>query len=190
MAKVKLGKQTLLYPMPALLVGSNINGKPNLMTVAWGSIACMQPPMACIALNQIRHTNKGIKQNNTFSINVPSTDYVLETDFCGITPGSKTDKISVCNFNVFYGSLKTAPMIEQCPLNLECSVFQIVNLGSHDLIIGKIEEIYINDDCLTDGKPDASKIKPFTFITGNDQSYHEIGKFIARAFSAGKKLRE
>jgi flavin reductase (DIM6/NTAB) family NADH-FMN oxidoreductase RutF len=190
MAKVKLGKQTILYPMPVLLIGSNVNDKPNIMTAAWGSIACMKPPMACIALNQIRYTLKGIKQNNTFSINVPSTDSVLETDYCGITPGSKVDKVEVCNFGIFYGALKTAPMIEQCPLNLECSVFQILNLGSHDLIIGKIEEVYINEDCLTDGKPDGSKIKPFNYLTGNNQSYHEVGKFIAKSFSAGKKLRK
>jgi flavin reductase (DIM6/NTAB) family NADH-FMN oxidoreductase RutF len=189
MKKIKLGKQTLLYPMPALLVASNVDDKPNVMTVAWGSIANMEPPMACLALNRIRTTGKGIKQNNTFSINIPSTDYMVETDFCGITPGAKVDKIKACNFSVFYGALKTAPMIEQCPVNLECSVFQILTLGSHDLIIGKIEEVYINEDCLTDGKPDSTKIKPLSFIT-DDLSYHDTGKFIAKAFSIGKQLKQ
>jgi flavin reductase (DIM6/NTAB) family NADH-FMN oxidoreductase RutF len=189
MAKVKLGKQTILYPLPALLIGATVDNKPNIMTAAWSSIANLEPPMACIAIRHVRHTNKGIKQNNTFSINVPSTDYIVETDYCGITPGAKVDKISACKFDVFYGILKTAPMIEQCPLNLECSVFQIVDLGSHDLIIGKIEEVYLNEECLTNNKPDIEKIKPFTYSFGNELSYREIGKGIARAFSAGKQLK-
>jgi flavin reductase (DIM6/NTAB) family NADH-FMN oxidoreductase RutF len=189
MSKIKLGKQPILYPMPALLIGSTVDDKPNVMTAAWSSIANMDPPMACIAIQHVRYTFKGIKQNNTFSINIPSTDIVVETDFCGITPGSKTDKIKACKFDVFYGVLKTAPMIEQCPMNLECKVVQIVNLGSHNLIIGSIEEIYINEECITNNKPDVMKINPFSFSMGDKFSYHEIGKSIANAFSVGKQLK-
>lgn len=189
MSKIKLGKQTIMYPLPVLLVGANVDNKPNVMTVAWGTIANMEPPMACVAIRHIRHTNRGIKENNTFSINVPSTESVVETDYCGITPGSKVDKIKACKFDVFYGILQTAPMIEQCPLNLECSVFQIIDLGSHDLIIGKIEEIYVDESCLTDNKPDVTKIKPFSYNFGSELSYHEIGKGIAMAFNVGKNLK-
>ncbi|MFC1921177.1 hypothetical protein ACFLYQ_05585, partial [Chloroflexota bacterium] len=59
---------------------------------------------------------KGIKQNMTFSVNVPSADLVKETDYCGIESGSKADKVAVCKFDVFYGKLETAPMVEQCPV--------------------------------------------------------------------------
>jgi flavin reductase (DIM6/NTAB) family NADH-FMN oxidoreductase RutF len=190
MTKVKLGRQTMLYPLPVLLIGANVDNKPNVMTAAWCSLANMNPPMACVALQHIRHTLKGIKQNNTFSINVPSVDYIVETDFCGITPGAKVDKISACKFDVFYGVLKTAPMIEQCPLNLECAVVHILALGSHELIIGSIEEVYINEDCLTNNKPDIEKIKAFTYCSGSELPYREIGKGIAKAFSVGKELKE
>jgi flavin reductase (DIM6/NTAB) family NADH-FMN oxidoreductase RutF len=189
MSKIKLGKQPILYPLPTLLIGSTVDNKPNVMTAAWCSLANMEPPMACVAIRHIRHTSKGILQNKTFSINVPSTDMVVETDFCGITEGAKTDKIAACKFDVFYGVLKTAPMIEQCPMNLECQVVQTVDLGTHNLIIGSIEEIYINEECMTNNKPDVDKIKPFCYVFGTELSYRGIGKGIARAFNVGKQLK-
>ena len=190
MSKIKLGPQTLIYPMPALLVGANVDTKPNFMAVAWGGISNLTPPMVSVAVNHHRHTNTGIKQNKTFSINIPSADLVKEVDFCGIVSGSKVDKVEVCRFEVFYGQLKTAPMIEQCPLNLECSLAHAIDLGSHDLIVGKIEEIHISDNCLTDGKPDAAKINPLIYITGDPPHYQALGKVVARAFSIGLELKK
>jgi flavin reductase (DIM6/NTAB) family NADH-FMN oxidoreductase RutF len=111
MSKIKLGAQVLAYPMPAFLVGANVDGKPNLTTVAWGGIANGEPPMVAIALRHPRHTNKGIRQNRTFSVNIPSADLVKETDYCGIISGSKVNKLDACKFTVFYGKLGTAPLI-------------------------------------------------------------------------------
>ena len=92
MSKTTFGPQTLLYPMPALLIGANVDGKPNFMTAAWAGIANSEPPMISVAIRHVRHTLKGVKQNMTFSVNIPSTDMVAETDYCGITPGTKADK--------------------------------------------------------------------------------------------------
>jgi len=89
---------------------------------------------------------------------------------------------------VFYGKLSSAPLIEQCPINLECQVVKILDLGSHSLVIGRIEETHISENCLTDGKPDASKIKPIVYITGPAGEYHALGDFIGKAYSAGKEL--
>ena len=74
MGKILLGPQTLLYPMPALLVGAKVDDKPNFMAVGWGGIVNGEPPMISVALRYQRYTLKGIKQNMTFSVNVPSTD--------------------------------------------------------------------------------------------------------------------
>jgi flavin reductase (DIM6/NTAB) family NADH-FMN oxidoreductase RutF len=188
MTKTKLGPQTLLYPMPTLLIGANIDNKPNFMALAWGGIANSNPPMISVAIRHSRHTYKGIKQNGTFSVNIPSEDLVRETDFCGIVSGSKESKVDICKFTVFYGSKGNAPMIDQCPINLECSVANTLDLGSHVLIIGKIEETYVSDDCLTEGKPDIEKVKPFLYATYEGQ-YRGIGKAIAKAFSVGKELK-
>ncbi|MFC1979804.1 flavin reductase family protein [Chloroflexota bacterium] len=187
MIKTLMGPQTLIYPMPALLVGANINDKPNFMAVAWGGIANSEPPMISVAIRHQRYTLRGVRQNMTFSVNVPSTDMVRETDYCGITSGSKVDKVEVCKFKVFYGKLSNAPLIEQCPINLECKVVHILDLGSHSLVIGRIEEIHVSESCLTDGKPDVNKIKPFAYNTTHQ--YHVLGNAIAKAFSIGKELK-
>ena len=189
MTKVTLGPQTLIYPMPALLIGANVDGKPNFMTAAWCGIANGEPPMISVAIRHSRHTHKGIRQNMTFSVNVPSTDLVKEADYCGLASGARVNKVEVCNFSVFYGRLSNAPLIEQCPVNLECRVVHILNLGSHSLFVGRIEETHVSESCLTDGKPDVDKIKPFIYTTDPAIHYQAFGEVIAKAFSIGKQLK-
>jgi len=184
-----MGPQTLIYPMPALLVGANVDDKPNFMVVAWSGIANGEPPMISVAIRHHRYTHRGIRQNLTFSVNLPSTDMVRETDYCGIISGAKADKVEACQFKVFYGKLDNAPLIEQCPINLECKVMHILDLGSHSLIIGRIEETHISESCLTDGKPDVSTIKPLIYTTAPARQYQAFGEVIAKAFSIGEELK-
>lgn len=189
MAKVKIGARTLLYPLPAILVGTNVNEKPNFMAAAWCGIVNSRPPMISVSLQHHRHTLRGIKQNNTFSINIPSVDNVLETDYCGIFSGADRDKVADCKFSVFYGKLNDAPMINQCPVNIECRVTQTVMLPSHELIIGHIEEIYVTDSCLTEGEPDVNKIKPFLWTGRPTDEYWTFGQPVGKAHSMGKELK-
>ena len=190
MGKISMGPKPWIYPMPALLVGANVDGKPNFMAVGWGSIANREPPMISVALRHARYTLIGIRQNLTFSVNIPSTDMVRETDYCGLISGSDANKVEVCQFKVFYGKLDNTPLIEQCPINLECKVVHILDLGTHSLIVGRIEETHVSESCLTDGKPDVSKIKPLTYITAPAERYQALGEIIAKAFSIGKELKE
>lgn len=189
MNKILMGPQTLLYPMPALLVGANVNNKPNFMTVAWSGIANGELPMISVAIRRTRYTLRGIRQNLTFSVNVPSTDMVRETDYCGLTHGSEVNKVEVCQFKVFYGELGNAPLIEQCPINLECKVAHILDLDSHSLVVGRIEETHVSEDCLTNGEPDVNKIKPLSYIRAPAERYQALGKVIAKAFSIGEELK-
>jgi flavin reductase (DIM6/NTAB) family NADH-FMN oxidoreductase RutF len=189
MAKKTFGPQTWLYPEPAVLVGSNVDGKPTFMAVAWAGIACGTPPMISVALRHVRHTLKGVRKNMTFSVNIPSIDLVKETDYCGLVSGAKTDKVKDCKFRVFYGTLGNAPLIEQCPVNIECEVQQVINLGSHALVIGKIVETHLSEDCLTEGQPDVSKIKPLIYNPRPATGYYAVGKSVAAAFSVGKQIK-
>jgi flavin reductase (DIM6/NTAB) family NADH-FMN oxidoreductase RutF len=122
-------------------------------------------------------------------VNVPSVDLAKEADYCGIVSGVQTDKVATCHFSIFYGKLKNAPLIEQCPLNLECQVVHMLNLGSHMLIIGRIEETYLSSDCLTEGKPDVEKIKPIIYTSSTTQEYRAYGEVVARAFNIGRELK-
>jgi len=189
MKKVELPPDRLMYPRPALLVGSNVDGKANFMTMGGGGVVNSEPPMMGVLLRHKSYTLKGIWQNKTFSINTPSVDLVRETDFCGITSGADVDKVKVCRFKVFYGHLETAPLIEQCPVNLECRVVHIMDLGSHDFIIGQVAGTYVSEDCLTDGRPDADKIRPMIFdITA--RNYKAFGEVVADAYKVGLELKE
>ncbi len=189
MAKVAIGARTLLYPLPTVLVGANVDGKPNFSAYAWCGIVNSRPPMLSVAFQHQRHTLKGVKQNGTFSVNIPSVELVKETDYCGLVSGRETDKVADCKFNIFYGKLANAPLISECPVNLECHVLHILNLGSHEMVVGQIEEVYCTDSCLTDGEPDVTKIKPFLWVIHPTNQYWEFGKPIGGAFSIGKQVK-
>jgi len=185
MDKVTIGPMPYMSVMPTLLVGTNVKGKPNYMTAAWATTACMAPPMVCVALNKARYTVKGIEENKTFSLNIPSRDYVVGTDHCGLVSGAQEDKSGV--FTSFYGKLKTAPMAKECPVTIECNLFKSVDCGSHQLYIGEIVEVHADKSCLTDGKPDVTKFHPIVYAQA---TYWEFGKPIDKAFSAGKKYQK
>jgi flavin reductase (DIM6/NTAB) family NADH-FMN oxidoreductase RutF len=185
MAKKKIGATTLLWPHPTVLVGALTDDKPDFAAVAWTGVACSSPPCITIALQPHRYSLKGIYQNRTFSVNIPSQSQVKEADYCGLVSGRDTDKVKDCKFNVFYGNLKTAPMIEQCPVNIECEVSSILALGSHHLVIGKINEVYVSENCMTGDQPDIEKVKPFAFGPGK---YYGIGQPFADVFKVGWEI--
>lgn len=189
MAKIAIESKTSVFPMPAFLIGTNVDGKPNYMAAAWSGIGGGTPPVITVGIRHGRHTLKGIKQNMTFSVNVPSATQVKETDYCGIDSGSKVDKVAVCSFKVFYGRVETAPMIEQCPVNLECTVLQMLDVGSHMLVVGRIEEAYASEECMTDGNLDVDKINPFAYVIGQERHYRTLGENIGKAFGVGMELR-
>ena len=189
MSKVAIGARTLLYPLPTVLVGANVDGRPNFSAYAWCGIVNSHPPMLSVAFQHQRQTLKGVKQNGTFSVNIPSVDQVKEADYCGIVSGRDTDKVADCKFNIFYGEITKAPLISECPLNLECRVVHILNLGSHEMVVGQIEEVYATESCLTNGEPDVTKMKPFLWITRPTDQYWDFGKPIADAHRVGKQVR-
>jgi len=188
MKKATLGPMTLLYPKPALLIGADVDGKPNFMTAAWAGIANLAPPLLSVAIRRERYTYRGIEENRTFSVNIPSEDLVTEADYCGLVSGRKNDKPAACGFTVFYAKLRTAPLIEQCPVNLECRLVQKLDFKTHVLCIGAIEEVHVNEDCLTDGKPDVKKVRPLVFTSGYENAYYGLGDRLAPAYHVGKKL--
>ncbi len=190
MNKVTFGPTTFVFPEPVFLVGVNVENKPNFMTVAWGGMACGAPPMLSLAIRHQRHTMKGIGLGGNFSVNLPSQELVKEADFCGLVSGANVDKVAACNFDVFYGKLGNAPLIGQCPINLECKVEHIIDLGSHSLVIGSIIETHVNENCITDGNPDMDKVKPILYSRGTKPLYYGYGQAIADAFIVGQEIKD
>jgi flavin reductase (DIM6/NTAB) family NADH-FMN oxidoreductase RutF len=185
MDKITIGPMPYMSIMSIVLVGANVNGRANYMTAGAATVACMAPPMVCVALNKARYTVKGIGENKTFSLNVPSVNHVVEADYCGIVSGAQEDKSTVCT--TFYGKLKTAPLAEECPVNIECRLFKAVDCGSHLLHIGEVVEVHADKACITDGKPDVTKVHPIVYAQA---TYFNLGKQAGKAFAVGKKYRK
>jgi len=190
MAKIQMeiGQEPpiLLTLNPVALVGSIVEGRPDFVTVAAIGAAASNPPALATALQPHRYSLQGIRQNMVFSVNIPSVNLLRETDYCGIVSGAKRDKVKDCSFRVFYGKSDKAPLIEQCPVNHVCEVIEILNLTSHLFVIGKIVETFVSKECLTDGRPDVSKIRPFLF---GSRKYLACGDFVGEPFKIGLDIK-
>ena len=178
---------TALFCLPSAqtILGTHLNGRVNFMALAWLTRVNIKPAMIGITMNRNNASYGAIRDTREFSINLPSTDLLAQTDYSGIVSGSRVDKSDL--FEVFYGELKAAPMIRQCPLTLECSLYQEVELPSHSFLVAEIISIFTEEQFLTDQKPDMEKIRPF-LLTMPDNRYWQVGESIDRAWHAGKPL--
>jgi len=184
--KIDLGPKIASYPMPVTLIGANVNGKANFLVAAWFMAAGISPPKVAVALNKMHHTNQGIRENKAFSVCLPSEEMINATDYCGLFSGSKVDKSGV--FDVFYGKLKTAPMITQCPVNVECKLEKIEDNGGHEIFVGEIISTITEEKYVTGGVVDLKKVKPF-MLSLNDRLYYELGESKAKAWEAGNNYK-
>jgi flavin reductase (DIM6/NTAB) family NADH-FMN oxidoreductase RutF len=160
MAKKELGVYNYFYPMPVFLVGSIVNGKINYAMFAGCGTISMKPWSLYITSNKRHYTNIGIRKSKAFSINVPSVDIVKKADYCGRVSGAKEDKSNI--FKTFYGKTD-APMIEECPVNMECKLIKEFELNDNEVFIGEIVNCYINEEYLENGYPNIKKINPLIY---------------------------
>lgn len=186
-----MGKVRVRFPslaLPVSLVGANIGGKPNFEAIAWFTFLGSKPILVGVCSDKSHHTNLGIRENGTFSVNIPRAELAIETDYCGLNSGSKVDKSDV--FDVFYGDLGTAPMIRECHVNMECKLVQTLELGNNELLVGEVIASYVDEECLSDGKCDVEKVNPFFYEEGRvPPSYWRIGEKLGTAFQIGTKYK-
>lgn len=187
MIKVSVAPGLFNTPMPVSLVGAQVDGKPNFMTVAWLTRVNFDPPMLAVAIGTGHHTPRGIKENRTFSVCLPGPALLEKTDYCGIVSGVRVDKTRL--FEVFYGDLETAPLIAECPLCVECALSRVVDLPSNQLFIGDVAAVHADPAVLTDGKPDPAKLLPL-ILTMPDNRYWKLGEVVGQAWHAGKALKK
>ena len=181
--KKNLGPLNCLYPMPTVLVGALVNGKPNYITIAY--VGILDTNLISISSHRDHFTNAGIKEAHTFSVNVPSEGLVKETDYCGLVSGREADKAAL--FANFYGVLKTAPMIAGCPVCMECKLIQTLNFKTHEVFIGEIVAAHVEESVLTDGVVDLAKVKPMLFDMPQ-RRYWRLGEAFAKCFEVGKAM--
>ncbi len=189
--KKSLGAKTILYPTPVLLVGTyDASGRPNIMTAAWGGICCSSPPCVAVSLRKATYTYGNIAQQGGFTINIPSDQYAVQADYCGMVSGKKADKFAETGLTPVRSTLVNAPYIEELPLVLECKLVHQIELGLHTLFVGEILDVKANEKVLDDkGVPDVEKLKPF-FYAPEANAYYGTGKRLGDAFSIGQAVRK
>ena len=189
--KVKLGKVPLVYPVPITLAGALVSNKPNFETLGDVGIMGINPPLIYISSGQNHYTNQGILDHRTFSINFTTIDLLVITDYCGVASGNDIDKSKL--FNVFYGELETAPMIRECPVNLECKVIKEFSIQHRQIFIGDVVQSYVSKDFIIKMGEDqkiADMIKLDPIIYALDNRYYKIGEIIGTGYQESKNFKQ
>ena len=187
--KISLGAKTLVFPTPVWVVGTyDKEGKPNVMTAAWGGICCSKPPCVGISLRKATHTYGNIMDRKAFTVNVPSENYAKEADYFGIVSGKTVDKLSASGLTPVKSDLVDAPYVKEFPFVLECKVIQVNEIGLHTHFVGEIKDIKVDETVLNEkGLPDILKVKPLVY-TPEVRNYYGIGGFIGQAYTIGKDI--
>ncbi len=167
-----------------------VNGKPNFETIGDVGIMGLNPPLMYVSSHKDHYTNIGILKEGVFSINIPNTNLLAETDYCGTVSGKEVDKSSI--FEVFFGQTG-APMIEQCPVNLERKVCKEFSIDHRQAFIGNVIQTHVSEQFLEEreGKRYISgleKLDPILYSLGN--SYYSIGKVIGEGYKEGLRIKQ
>ena len=188
--KKSLGVKTLACPTPLWIVGTyDSEGKPNVMTIAWGGICCSKPQSVNISLRKTTYSYNNIMMKKAFTINIPSENHVKESDYFGIATGSKTNKFTDTGLTPIKSDLVDAPYIKDFPLVLECKMTNNLEIGTHTLFVGEIVDVKADESVLGEQMlPDINKVLPVLFAP-EVRTYHGIGKTLGKAFSIGKKIK-
>ena len=151
MQKVIWQGSTQLAPVPAVLVGTGGNGyKNNLITIAWVGIICSDPAMLSISVRPERYSYQALAELREFTVNVPLASQAKAVDWCGVVSGRDHDKFAEQNLTAIQGSKVAAPLVAECPLNLECKVKEIIKLGSHDMFLAEIAAVQVSENFLAE----------------------------------------
>jgi flavin reductase (DIM6/NTAB) family NADH-FMN oxidoreductase RutF len=187
--KQSMGAKTLLYPTPVLVVGSyDAGGRPNVMTAAWGGIACSKPPCVCISLRKATASHGNIVARKAFTISLPSRSQAVQADYFGLVSGRKADKFAVTGLTAVAAQFVDAPYVAEFPLVVECELVQVHELGLHTQFIGEIKDVKVDASCLdAKGHIDIRKLDPIAFAV-EPEGYFALGELIGPAFSIGKAL--
>ena len=186
--KRTLKPSSILNPVPVVMVscGETID-EYNILTIAWTGTVCSTPPMCYISMRPERHSYDIIKRTGQFVINLVTTDLVSRTDWCGVRSGEKYNKFLETDLTPVKASKVSAPLIYECPVNIECEVKQIIPLGSHDMFLAEVVAIHA-DEKLFDPKTDELQLYKANLAAYSHGQYFALGKILGKfGFSVKKK---
>jgi flavin reductase (DIM6/NTAB) family NADH-FMN oxidoreductase RutF len=168
--KTNIGKYGIIPAMPVTLIATEYGGKINFAPHGQCGTVTAEPQVIYTSVVKEHLTAQNILKTGRFSVNIPTVNMLEKVKNCGKVSGSDADKSS--EFEVFYGSEKT-PMIKDCPVSFVCKVIEKLELNGFYMFLGEVIETYADDDCLTDGMPDVSKVMPL--LCSIDGSFRTVG---------------
>lgn len=188
MEKINWKPGTMIYPLPAVLVscGSRVS-EYNIITIAWTGTICTDPPMCYISVRPSRHSYKIIKENGEFVINLSTEKLAFATDWCGVKSGRDHNKFEEMNLNALRGKNVEAPIIVESPVNIECKVKDIIELGTHHMFLAEVVGIQASEEYYNHNT-NAFNLNQAALISYSHGKYYETGNFIGKfGFSVRKK---
>lgn len=147
MAKQSWKPGNMLYPVPAVLVSCrDKKGNDNVLTVAWAGTICSDPAMLSISVRKERYSYPMIKESGEFVVNLTTRELVRATDYCGVKSGRDEDKFAAAGLTKGEAEKINAPIIMESPVNLECRVVNVLELGSHDMFLAEVVNVQVSDE--------------------------------------------
>lgn len=189
MKKRQLGPCVTFFPQPTTLVSTvSSEGLVDIMTASWAGIVSKTPPTLAVSLNKNRKTYENICQTGTFVVNMVPASLAVEADYCGLRSGREEDKLMVTGLSTAPAEGVDAPLIEECPLNVECRRVQEIELGEYRLVLGEIVQIHAAEEAFGEnGEIDTRTFDPLVYL-GGIREYWNLGQKSADAYRDGKKL--
>jgi flavin reductase (DIM6/NTAB) family NADH-FMN oxidoreductase RutF len=187
MSKLMWKPGTMLYPVPSIMVSCrNAKDENNIITIAWTGIICTDPAMLYISVRPERHSYEMIKETGEFVVNIPNSKLAFAVDYCGVKSGKSINKFEHLKLTPAKSNIVSAPYIDECPVNLECKVKDIIKLGTHDMFIAEIMCVNVDDSLLdSKGKLHLNKADLICYNHGEYRTLAEsLGTF---GFSVKKK---
>ncbi|NHI83131.1 MAG: flavin reductase family protein [Candidatus Thorarchaeota archaeon] len=174
--KKEIRPTTAIVPCPVVLLSVAGKNRPNIITLSWVANVCSKPPTVVVGIRPERHSHDMVREAGDFVLNIPSTKELEACKFAGTKSGREYDKFETCNLTPIPSSKVKSPMIEECPINVECKVRHVQNLGAHDLFIAEVVAVHLDKSILdTRESFDPSKMDLLTYLPLSGQ-YWSLGE--------------
>jgi len=181
----------MIYPLPAVMVSCGSTPEEyNIMTVSWTGTICTDPAMCYISVRPGRHSYNILKNNGEYVINLTTKSLAYATDWCGVKSGKDYNKLTEMGLTPVHATKINAPLIKESPVNIECIVKQIIELGSHHMFISEVVAVNA-DEKYIDKNTGLFKLEDALPIIYSHGKYYETGKLIGKfGFSVEKKKKK
>lgn len=188
---VKMSKQqwkpgNMLYPLPVVMVScGDYKGESNIITIAWAGTICTNPAMVSISVKKERYSHDIIKNSREFVINIVTDRLVYAADWCGVKSGRDYDKFEQMKLTRLKASHVACPMIEESPVNIECKVKEIKELGSHDMFIAEVAGVWADEKYMD--RTGKFELNSSGIVTYSHGEYFMLGKKLGKFGYSVKK---